>query len=52
MPADYICNKFNLSRTTLWRWRHAGLPAQRVGAKLFIKESDVIAFIAAQSAHK
>lgn len=49
MPAGYIMQKFGLSRTTLWRWRSAGLPAQGVGAKIFIKESDVVAFIAAQS---
>lgn len=50
MPAGYIMRKFGLSRTTLWRWRSSGLPSQGVGAKTFIKESDVVAFIAAQSA--
>ena len=49
LPADYICRKFNLSRTTLWRWRRAGLPAQSVGAKLFVRERDVIEFIARMS---
>lgn len=45
LPADFICRKFAISRTTLWRWRRAGLPAQGVGAKLFIRESAVAAFI-------
>lgn len=45
LPAEYICRKFNISRTTLWRWRRAGLSAQGVGAKLFIRESEVAAFI-------
>lgn len=50
LPCSYIQKKFGLSRTTLWRWRCAGLPVQQVGAKLFIKESDVVRFIAEQDA--
>ncbi len=50
LPADFIMKKFGLSRTSLWRWRKAGLPCQSVGAKLFLKESDVARFIAEQDA--
>ncbi len=50
LPADQICRKFAISRTTLWRWRRSGLPAHGVGAKLFIRETDLIAFIDRMSA--
>lgn len=50
LPANYISRKFGLSRTTLWRWRKLGLPVQQVGAKQFILESDVVAFIAKMNA--
>ena len=49
MPSNYVMAKYHLSRTTLWRWRRAGLPSQCVGGKLFVKEADVITFIEAQS---
>ncbi len=52
MPASYILRKYEVSRTTLWRWRRAGLPVLQVGAKLFIKEGDIAQFIADQSAKK
>ncbi len=44
-PADFICEKYGISIVTLWRWRATGLPARKVGAKVFILESDVQAFI-------
>ncbi len=40
LPLDYFERKYNVSRTTLWRYRKAGLPAVGVGAKCFVRESD------------
>lgn len=45
LPLDYFERKYNLSRTTLWRYRRAGLPALGVGAKVFVRESDFVAFL-------
>jgi hypothetical protein len=45
LPLDYYNGKYGVSRTTLWRYRKAGLPAIGVGAKTFIRESDFIAFL-------
>ena len=45
MRSDYFTQKYNTSRTTLWRYRKAGLPSISVGAKLFIRESDFVAFL-------
>ncbi len=45
LPLDYYGRKYNVSRTTLWRYRKAGLPAVGVGAKCFIRESDFVAFL-------
>jgi hypothetical protein len=39
LPSDYFEKKYNLSRTTLWRYRRA------VGAKIFVKENDFVAFL-------
>ena len=33
LPLDYFERKYHISRTTLWRYRKAGLPALGVGAK-------------------
>ena len=49
MPHTYLLKKYDLSRTTFWRWRKAGLPCQTVGAKLFVRESDIVRFIADQN---
>lgn len=46
LPLEYFERKYKLSRTSLWRWRRAGLPAVGVGAKTFIRESDFVAFLA------
>ena len=49
MPHTYLLRKYNVSRTTFWRWRtHRGLPCQVVGAKIFVRESDLARFIAEQ----
>ena len=48
MPHTYLLKRFNVSRTTFWRWRKAGLPCQVVAAKIFVKESDIVRFIAEQ----
>lgn len=45
LPLDFYERKYRVSRTTLWRYRRAGLPAIAVGAKTFIRESDFVAFL-------
>jgi hypothetical protein len=45
MPINYYERKYGTSRTTLWRYRKAGLPAIGVGAKTFVRESDFVAFL-------
>lgn len=45
LPLDYYARKYGTSRTTLWRYRKAGLTGIGVGAKTFIRESDFVAFL-------
>jgi hypothetical protein len=45
LPLEFFEHKYQISRTTLWRYRRAGLPAIGVGAKTFIRESDFVAFL-------
>jgi len=45
LPLDYYERKYGTSRTTLWRYRKAGLTAIGVGAKTFVRESDFVAFL-------
>ncbi len=45
MPLPYFERKYGTSRTTLWRYRKAGLSAISVGAKSFVRESDFVAFL-------
>ena len=45
LPLAYYERKYGTSRTTLWRYRKAGLKAIGVGAKTFIRESDFVAFL-------
>jgi hypothetical protein len=46
LPLDFYERNYDLSRTTLWRFRRAGLLAIGVGSKVFVKESDFVAFLA------
>lgn len=46
LPLDFYERKYDLSRTTLWRFRRAGLPAIGVGSKVFVRESDFVSFLA------
>jgi len=45
LPHSYYKRQHDVSRVTLWRYRKAGLPAVEVGAKIWIKESDFLAFV-------
>jgi len=45
LPLEYHERKYQVSRTTLSRYRKAGLPAIGVGGKCYIKESDFCAFL-------
>jgi hypothetical protein len=45
LPLDYYERKYDVSRTTIWRYRKAGLPAVGVGAKCFVRESDFVEFL-------
>ena len=45
LPLAFFEGKYGISRTTLWRYRRAGLPAVGVGTKTFILESDFLAFL-------
>jgi hypothetical protein len=45
LPLDYYERKYGVSRTTLWRYRKAGLTAIGVGAKTFLRESDFVTFL-------
>ena len=45
LPLSYFERKYQLSRVTLWRYRRAGLPALGVGDKVFVRESDFVAFL-------
>lgn len=45
LPLTFYEAKYDISRVTLWRYRRAGLPAIGVGDKIFIRESDFVAFL-------
>jgi hypothetical protein len=45
LPLGFFEVKYGLSRTTLWRYRRAGLPAVGVGAKCFVRASDFVQFL-------
>jgi hypothetical protein len=45
LPQRFFETKYAISKVTMWRYRRAGLPALVVGSKVFIKESDFVAFL-------
>jgi hypothetical protein len=45
LPQRFFEHKYQVSKVTMWRYRRAGLPAIVVGSKIFIKESDFVAFL-------
>jgi len=45
LPLDYYERKYHVSRTTLWRYRKAGLRAVTVGAKTFVRESEFLKWL-------
>jgi hypothetical protein len=45
MPSSYFFRKYCISRVQFWRYRRAGLKAIAVGAKIFVRESDFVAFL-------
>jgi hypothetical protein len=52
LPLDYYERKYCTGRTTLWRYRNAGLPYVRVGRKCFVRESDFVAFLQRMNAKR
>ena len=50
LPLEFFLRRYDISRTTVWRWRKKGLPTLQVGAKLFCRESDFVRFLETQSA--
>jgi hypothetical protein len=50
MPLSFFLDRYDISSTTAWRWSKKGLPVLRVGAKLFIRESDWVRFLETQAA--
>ncbi len=45
LPQLHFEKKFDVSYPTIWRYRKAGLEAIVVGGKVFIRESDFVAFL-------
>jgi hypothetical protein len=45
MPLDFYLRRYDISRTTAWRWRKHGLPTLQVGSKVFVRETDFVAFL-------
>ncbi len=49
LPLEFFETRYQLSRTTLWRYRRAGLRAIGVGTKTFVRESDFVRFLGAMN---
>ncbi len=47
LPVPFYLRKYNLSRTTLWRWTKRGLRVMQVGQKQFVFESEFLRFLEA-----
>ncbi|MGE3313048.1 MAG: helix-turn-helix domain-containing protein [Limisphaerales bacterium] len=52
LPLEFFQTRYQLSRTTLWRYRRAGLHAIGVGAKTFIRESDLVRVLTQMAHHR
>jgi excisionase family DNA binding protein len=49
MTAENVIAEFAISRKTLWRWQHAGLPHYRLGKRLLrFRRDDLEQWFAAQ----
>lgn len=43
LSTEQVCNKYKISKTTLWRWDKLGiLKARRLGSKVFYSEASII----------
>ena len=45
LPVPFYLGKYNVSRTTLWRWTKRGLRVMQVGQKQFVFESEFLRFL-------
>ena len=45
LPLDYYERTYHVSRTTLYRYRKAGLPTLQVGSKIFCRESQFVSWL-------
>jgi len=45
LPAQFYLRKYNVSRTTWWRWTKRGLRVLQVGQKQFVTESEFLRFL-------
>jgi hypothetical protein len=52
LPLEFFQTRYQLSRTTLYRYRVAGLRAIGVGAKTFVRESDLVRFLTEMTRHR
>jgi len=45
LPVPFYLRKYNVSRTTWWRWTKRGLRVMKVGQKQFVTESEFLRFL-------